>query len=337
MNKKIKRYGLFLILIILMNNGIQARENDFPKLTGPYLGQKPPGTTPKIFAPGIVSNGSHDLNITISPDLNEIYITRSGPDWFSAILVFKNSKSGWSTAKPVNFSGLMQGHYPFISVDGKTMYFNAPNAGGDNDSRIWTASYENGEFKEWKMLDAAFNTNELIMFPSVSRTGAVYFAMNKEDGLGGFDLYRSVHTEKGYTDPENLGPEINSSSNEFHTYIAPDESYIIFDSQRSGGFGKNDLYISFRKSNGGWTPAENMGKIINSESGDQRPYVSPDGKYLFFCSDRPNPQVNVTDKPLTYSELDRRINGPGNGFQDIYWVDAGVINELKTKTMKRKN
>jgi Tol biopolymer transport system component len=271
------------------------------------------------------------LNITISPDLNEIYITRSGPDWFSAILVFKNSKGGWNRAKPVNFAGSMQGHYPFISTDGKTMYFNAPQTAGSEDQRIWTAKYKKGEFREWKMLETAFNANNRALFPSVSSNGTIYFALNKENGLGGFDLYKSVLTEEGYTEPQNLGSEINSQANEFHAYISPDESYIIFDSNRQGGFGRNDLYISYRKPEGGWTSAVNMGMKINTENGEQRPYVSPEGKCLFFCSDRPNPQIKITDKPLTYDEFEKRINGPVNSFQDIYWIDAKIIEELRPK------
>jgi hypothetical protein len=324
---------LLLILCLMVSSLVNSfsDDKDITKLSGPYLGQKPPGKTPELFAPGIVSGGSHDLNITISPDLNEIYITRSGPDWFSAILAFKNSKDGWSEADVVNFPGSMQSHYPFISTDGKMMFFNAhPTAGGE-ESKIWIAIYKGGEFSEWRMLEAEFNSSSQAMFPSVSSNGSIYFSSNRAEGQGGFDLYKSELTVGSYSTPENLGSEINSSANEFHAYIASDESYIIFDSNRQGGSGRNDLYISYRKPEGGWTSAINMGTTINTENGEQRPYVSPDGKYLFFCSDRPNPQIQVTERSLTFEEFVKRIDGPGNGFQDIYWIDAKIIKELKPK------
>jgi Tol biopolymer transport system component len=328
---KMKRSSLIFCLPVLAAMSLFSQQKDFPKLTGPYLGQRPPGLTPEIFAPGIVSSGSHDLNITISPDLSEIYFTRSGPDWFSAILVSKNSQHGWSKAEPLKFPGSMQSHYPFITPDGKTMYFNAPGTEGSEEAKVWTATYDKGEFGDWKMLEAAVNAGGQAMFPSVSASGTLCFSSIRQDGQGGFDLYKSMRTAEGYGKPENLGPEINSAAHEFHAYIALDESYIIFDSQRPGGFGRNDLYISYRDLQGGWTKALNMGPTINTESGEQRPYVSPDREYLFFSSDRPNPQVAINEKPLTYDEFEKRINGPGNGFQDIYWVSAKIIEELIPK------
>ena len=70
-----------------------------------------------------------------------------------------------------------------------------------------------------------------------------------------------------------------------------------------------DLYISFRKKDDSWTVPENMGKAVNTSSSELRPYVTPDGKYLFFTSDRPN----------------------SKGIGNIYWVDAKIIEELRPK------
>jgi Tol biopolymer transport system component len=330
----IKKTLLLICLMICLVASSFSQDKEFPKLIGPYLEQKPPGMAPVIFAPGIVSSGSHDLSITISPDLKEIYITRSGPDWFSAILVFKQTESGWTEPEILKLPGVFEGHYPFVSPDGKHLYFNASQQTTKETKktdRIWIADRYGSEISNWRMMDLTANSDGNAMFPSVAANATVYFSSIRAGGLGRFDIYKSVLGKNGRSQPENLGSAINSEDNEFHAYIAPDESYIIFDSSRAGGYGRNDLYISYRNQDGGWTTALNMGPSINTESGEQRPFVSPDGKYLFFCSDRPNPQVRATDKPLTYEEFVKRTGGPGNGSQDIYWVDAKIIEDLRPK------
>ena len=97
---------------------------------------------------------------------------------------------------------------------------------------------------------------------------------------------------------------INTGYNEHDPYIAPDESYLIFTSNRPGGYESADLYICFKNTDDSWAEPINMGNKINSDKYDYCPILSPDGKYLFFSSYR-----------------------TGNG--DIYWVDAKVIEELK--------
>ena len=84
-----------------------------------------------------------------------------------------------------------------------------------------------------------------------------------------------------------FGEHINSGRFTAHPYIAPDESYLIWDSVRENGYGSADLYISFRHIDGSWGPAINMGKDINSELEDAYGSITPDGKYFFFSQDRP--------------------------------------------------
>ena len=80
------------------------------------------------------------------------------------------------------------------------------------------------------------------------------------------DVFKSRFIDGHYSEPENLGGSINSEFAESNPYIAPDESYLIFTSHgRSDGYGKYDLYISFRKTEGSWTKAKNMGNQSNSK------------------------------------------------------------------------
>ena len=104
----------------------------------------------------------------------------------------------------------------------------------------------------------------------------------------------------------------------FETARHPDEKYVVFVSYgQEDGFGEFDLYLSFNIDNDNWTKPVNMGDKINTEANEHFPIFSPDGKYLFFVSDR------ISEK---YNEVE---NGPGNGSSDIYWVSAEIIEEFK--------
>ena len=77
-----------------------------------------------------------------------------------------------------------------------------------------------------------------------------------------------------------------------------------------------------------------MGKPINTEASDMRPYITSDGKYLFFSSTRSLPIDSAGDRSLSYEEFSRKITGPGNGSQDIYWVNTEIIDSLKQEVLK---
>ena len=144
----------------------------------------------------------------------------------------------------------------------------------------------------------------------------------------GSDIFVSRFDGEFYGVPENLGEAVNSEAGDFHPYIAPDERYILFDSQRKDtGRGSNDLYISVREEDGSWGEAQNLGDAVNSEFGDMRPFVTSDGLYLFFASSRPIARV-FPENPIEFEELQNLVNGPGNRLQDIYWVSAEILDEF---------
>ena len=72
-------------------------------------------------------------------------------------------------------------------------------------------------------------------FPAVASNGTLYFMANRSDSIGGLDIYRAKRIDDQYAKPENLGPVINSRHSELDAYVAPDESYIVFTSDRPGG------------------------------------------------------------------------------------------------------
>ena len=116
-------------------------------------------------------------------------------------------------------------------------------------------------------------------------------------------------TEDGRQEPVDLPEQINSGEWTAHPFIAPDESYLIWDSEREDGYGQSDLYITFRQEDGSWGPAINMGPNVNSEDDDFYGGVTPDGKFLIF---------------------DRTVERNGDDINvDVYWVDAQIIEDLR--------
>ena len=322
--------------LLAIGTSLLALSSQHPEsvLKGEYLGQKPPGKTPELFAPGVLSTGSHELDITLSPGLDEIYFTRTGPDFFSSIIRFHRVDGTWRGPEIPAFVGENGANYPFVTPDGKKIYFETKGMlPGKNEAAEFVAVVDRTE-SGWSAVKPVHVAGEesRMMFLSVSRSGNLYFSSNRKGGWGGFDLYKSDIAPDGSLRPENLGPDVNSEANEFHAFIAPDESFLIFDAMnRPGGFGRNDLYVSFRKEDGTWTKAENLGAEVNTEASDMRPYVSPDGKYLFFCSDRSAAQTRPAGTKMDYRRFMDRINGPGNGSQDIYWMEATIIARVKAR------
>lgn len=106
-----------------------------------------------------------------------------------------------------------------------------------------------------------------------------------ERGYDNFDLYIAYATPQGWSDPENLGPAINTEFWESAPSLSPDKRTLYFSSNRPGGFGGKDLYYSERLANGKWTPAKNMGPQINTAGDDQAPFIHADNQTLYFTSD----------------------------------------------------
>ena len=105
------------------------------------------------------------------------------------------------------------------------------------------------------------------------------FLMNADE-IGTIRYSRLVDGE--HEEPIAFGKEINTGKWTGHPFIAPDESYIIWDSERAGGYGASDLYISFRQEDGSWGSAINMGADINTEYEDAYGSVTADGNYFFY-------------------------------------------------------
>ncbi len=233
----------------------------------PYLGQTPPGDTPQIFAPGIVSvedKNSHAL--AIAPDGKTIIFSRY-PDRTSYILTFEAGK--WSTPKESFFYGKEVS----FSRDGNRIYYYT-------DGDIFYVQRQKIGWSSPVRLGSSVNTEAVEYYPSLVNSGALYFSRDGHWNTG--RIMKSDYVNGEFLSSVDLGLPINSGG-ALHAWVASDESVMLFNSPRAGSHTQLDIWLTSRNSDGTWSDPKNFGETVNSGADAILcPTVSPDGKYLFF-------------------------------------------------------
>lgn len=254
----------------------------------PCSAQSPAGA--QRFAAGVIDTDADEYGPTFSPDGRTLYFTRRADrNGNETIMKSTRQGSGWTKPVPASFSGTYYDKEPFVSPDGTRIFFAStrddPPGGDDLAFDIWMAEADGDSWGDPVRLGAEVNSADYDNYPSVAANGNLYFGSRREGGLGRLDLYVSRFVGGRYMPAENLGETINSAATEADPYIAPDESYLIYCSTRPGGAGSGDLYISFRQADGSWTAPESLGPLVNLESFDYTPLITPDGSRLLFSRD----------------------------------------------------
>jgi formylglycine-generating enzyme required for sulfatase activity len=314
----------------LPTGGGQRPSREFPRLTGPYLGQTPPGSTPQLFARGIVSTEADELNAVFTPDGREFYYTIRGEDRRWTIMRMALENGQWSQPRPASFSGRWSDVDMFISADGRRLYFcsNRPLQGDTSkDFDIWVCERSSTGWSEPQNLGEPINSPFHEFYPSLTRDGTIYFQSRRPGGPGASDIWRARLDKGRYVDAECLPAPINTAGSEGDALIAPDESYLIISAIREGSVPRPDrlpsprkpegtmvpppevpgLFLSLRKPDGTWSPLVGLENGINApEAGVNCQMFSPDGRYLFFTRGG-----------------------------DIFWIDATVIEDARRRAIGR--
>jgi hypothetical protein len=302
---------------------------------GDFLGQQHPGTRPEVFAPGIVSTKLDELNSIFSPDGDEFIFAAKLPDRSRhTLLHMVRVNDYWSSPRVMPFSGRYDDADPCYSPDGERLFFistrpRTDGSGKENDWDIWVVDRTTNDWGEPAHLGQEVNSEEIDVYPTVTREGTLYFSSARPGGAGRTDIYRAQLVNGRYTSLENLGPPVNTENGEGDVFVAPDESYIIFSSGRPSGFGRGDLYVSFRHADDSWTEPVNLGEEVNSSRLEYCPVVSPDGRFLFYTSyRRPASWADVT---FTYGDVVTTYEDVDNGLGNIYWVDAAILDKFRPR------
>jgi len=257
-----------------------------------YLGQVPPKDSAIVFAPGIISlTGRTENRITFSPDKKMCFVSAAGGP--VAFLEYKNG--AWTAPYTLNSKFKSE---PFFSLDGKKVYLNSRAAlamVGACD--ISYSSRTDTVWSDPTSLGAPPNVSGEQYHPSIVADSSIYFS------AGSGEICRCQYKNRVYQQRVVLPYPINyanTSSTWGDPYVAPDESFLIFRSTRTGGYGGNDIYISYKKTDGSWTNPKNLGNKINTSGDEFSGDITPDGKYMTF--------------------------GRNN---DIYWVSARFVDSLR--------
>lgn len=303
---------LFLFSVPAPDHATETSEfANWPVVSGPYLGQEPPGKAAELFAPNLVSTDQSEIGSVFSADLTEFYFTTWTPETGTKIMVTRQVVGTWIAPELASFSNHPSDVDVAISRDNSRIFFGTrrPRPGEAEDRQdgfdIWYADRTTTGWSNEEYLGPVVNSGKSQVYPTVTADGTLYFQSVREDGYGKADIYRSRLVDGVYQEPENLGATVNSEHYEGDVYVAPDESYLIISIYgRDDDLGGGDLYVSFRRPDDEWSPPKNLGPSINSSKRDFCPMVSPDGKYLFFSSKR-------------------------LGVGDIFWADASVISQKR--------
>ena len=208
------------------------------------MGQTPPGGAPEVFAPGIVSTDSVELNAVFSPDGKLFYFTRKDAGGLYSIWEMKEVDGRWTQPQIASFSGLYEDADPFITTDGKYLFYisKRPDEGSGPPHDILILEKAASGWSEPHNPGPPLNTEHNEIYPWLSATGVLYFKSDRPGGLGQRDIYVSRWEKGSFSEPVNVGGPISSAHNEGDIFVAPDESYVVFvSSDRPDGYGSGDL------------------------------------------------------------------------------------------------
>ena len=273
-----------------------------------YYGQSFPTDIPQEFASGIISTEHHEHSYpTISLDGKECYwsMIRQPLGETPQKIMFSNFERGkWTHPQLASFSSSYVDGGPVFSFDYQHLYFYSKRPidplSNVEQPRIWVVDRNK---KGWGEPRSAFGEDhaDQIQFSfSLTKSGTFYYLGILEGVKNNMGIYRIRQKDGVFGILEPLPSQINSSHQDWIPFIAPDESYLIFSSDRPGSIGFFDLYISFHIENTYWSEPLNLGPTINTDGSERFPGLTPDGKTFFFIRD-----------------------------SDIYWVDSCFIEKLK--------
>ena len=266
------------------------------------LGQEPPGLTPELFAPGIVSREGDQGRLSIAADGSEIVYWERDPGGRMRILRILHQDGVWSDPVALPFSEDYINNEPCLAPDGKRLFFvsNRPRAGTGEPERfpdIWMVEKAAGKWGEPKNLGDPVNRLDIVVQPSFTVDDKLYFGGQAADGSSR-GIYVSRFGGGVFSEPEMLDPGVFDGQAS-GPCVSPDGQVLIVHARKDGGFGSWDLYASFRDAAGSWGALVNLGSAINTEAAEAGASFSPDGKAIFFTR-----------------------------AGDIYWVSAKVLERV---------
>lgn len=286
---------------------------------GPYLGAKPPGVKPEPFMPELFNvHGYLHGRLVFSPDGRELFWELTTAQLQKRLYLRQDESGFWRGPADAFLSAPDAEKDICFSADGRRVFYQSRAArrkgGAGNDSNIWFREKRDGKWGEPVCLEPPVNLDESDeTSPWLGQGDLLVFCRTNDrvqaGASGGSDILYCRSDRGKFNQPLFMGPEINSEFHEANPVLAPDNSYLLFTSNRPGGFSRMmNLYVSFRTTDGGWSKARCLSHELKIEN-IWFPSLSYDGKFLFFCGGYPGAHGYTQSR--------------------YYWVSARIIESLK--------
>jgi len=174
-------------------------------------------------------------------------------------------------------------YFPSLTIDGSKMIFTRRV---NNDEDFYESNFIAGKWSTAKPIGGKVNTNFNEGAQNISQDGQllVFTGCNYPEGAGSCDLYFSVRTNNGWSEPQNLGPMVNTDFWESSPSLSPDKRDLYFASGQAGGFGGRDIWVTHRLPTGKWSRPENLGEAVNTSGDESCPFMHADNETLYFNS-----------------------------------------------------
>lgn len=268
----------------------EAQEDSLSVLTGPYLGQKNPGNSPELFAPGYVSREDYFEHSTavFSPDMREVYWTaKPNTERYYHMYFMEMIGDTWTSPETVTFSEYNYGERgPAFAPDGNRLYF-------DHNGDIWMVERQSGQWSAPTLVSEISDPTKRDRMCNVTRDGSVYSIRSGQDQEVK-ELFVSRIVDGKLSPPMKSNKVIPSGYKAVgDVFVAPDESLMLIELHVDGS--TSEVFVSYKMNDGSWSDE------IKLPLGWARcPSVSPDGQYIFFM---------------------RR--------EGIFWASADILEELR--------
>lgn len=181
-------------------------------------------------------------------------------------------------------------YWPCLSADEQTLVITRLVKSDDFFKKVQEDFY----ISQWQETGWGLMKNAGIPLNTADNEGAqtlsgdgrymIFTACNRSEGLGRCDLYWSIKENEKWSVPKNLGKPVNGAYRETQPSITPDGRTLYFSSDRPGGKGQHDIWVSHRDSTEQWSQPENLGDSINTSDNELSPFIHPDNQSLYFSS-----------------------------------------------------
>jgi len=302
---------LNIIIVALIFNYSYGQQ--FTDLYGDYLGQKPPVDTPLVFAPNLISTKYLEHSSAVFSKDGKIVVWCSVQNDIKKLWQMQRVNNRWTKPEVLdlfNDNCMIWSDGPFFLPGTNRLFFNSPREKSDGrntwkvgENKVWYVDIINGNWGKPHKYDLLINND--IGQISITQDSSVYYLGKQLGAWHEIGIFYSKYVDGHYSSPKPMPLEIGKTFQNWTPFISQDESYLIYSKcVDQGDFG--DLYITYYDNDKKkWSLPQDLGEPINTWAQERFPYVSPDGKYLFFT------------------------RWTKDNDQDVFWVSSDIISKLR--------